>query len=339
VSDTTPQRVIIDCDPGIGPGLDADDGLAILFALASPELEVEAVTTIFGNVEVRRATDNALRVLDAVGRPDVPVAMGMSVPLSGRLHPREADEYEQQIARLKPIDEQRLGRRSDRHAVDLIIERVTARPGEVAVLAVGPLTNVAMAILKEPALKDAIPQITIMGGAFAREPEYGRGNITPVAELNMWGDPLAADVVFGSGIPIVAAGLDVTNPAKGTVLYEDQLLALLGGGTATPFTEFLDELCRTYIEAPKFNWARRGCVLYDPVAAATLVDRSLVTTAKARVRVETASEHAYGQTIDYADPDGNVDVCVDIDGAAFVRLFVQRLGDLIQRAPLRAEAA
>jgi inosine-uridine nucleoside N-ribohydrolase len=330
MSDTSPQRVIIDCDPGIGPGLDADDGLAILFALASPELRVEAVTTIFGNVEVRRATDNALRVLDAVGRTDVPVAMGMSVPLAGRLHPRSEDEFAQQVDRLKPIDEERLARRADQHAVDLIIEKVTASPGEIALLAVGPLTNVAMAILKEPALKDAIPQITIMGGAFGREPEFGRGNITPVAELNIWGDPLAADIVFTSGIPVTAAGLDVTNPAKGTVLYEDQLLTLLEG-SSTRFTEFLDELCRTYIEAPKFNWARKGCVLYDPVAAATLVDRSLVTTARASVRVETTGEHAVGQTVDHADADGNVDVCVDVDGEAFTRLFMQRMRSLVEQ--------
>lgn len=337
MSQSQPQRIIIDCDPGIGPGLDADDALAILFALASPELEVEAVTTVFGNVEVRRATDNALRVLDAVGRPDVPVAQGMPVPLSGRLNRRSEEEFGAQVSRLKPIDEERLARRSDLHAVDLIVSKVNERPGEIALLAVGPLTNVAMAILKDQSLKEKIPQITIMGGAFGREPVFGRGNITPVAELNIWGDPLAAEIVFQSGIPITAAGLDVTNPNAGTVLYEDQLLSLLDG-TESAFTTFLDELCRTYIEAPKFNWARKGCVLYDPVAAATLVDRSLVTTAKAVVHVETVGERAYGQTIDHADEDGNVDVCVAVDGEAFVGLFTERIASLIERAPLRPDA-
>lgn len=329
MTDTRARRLVIDCDPGIGPRLDADDGLAILFALASPELRVEAVTTVFGNVEVRRATDNALRILEAAGRTDVPVAMGMSVPLGGRLQPRSVDEYREQLERLAPIDEDRLATRSALHAVDLIASTALERPGEISVLAVGPLTNVALALLKEPELKSALRDITIMGGAFGREPVYGRGNITPVAELNIWGDPLAADIVFNSGVPVRVAGLDVTNPNVGTVLYEDQLLGLLDG-PQTRFTAFLGELCRTYIEAPKFDWARKGCVLYDPVAAATLVDPGLVTTFKAVVRVETAGEQAIGQTIAHPDEEGSVDVCVGIDGEAFVRLFVDRLASLIE---------
>ncbi|MEA2377624.1 MAG: hypothetical protein QOK00_3487 [Thermoleophilaceae bacterium] len=323
-----PRRVILDTDPGIGPGMDADDVLALMFCLGSPELELQGVTTVFGNVEVGRATGNALRALEAIGRQDVPVAQGMSVPLSGTLNRRSAEEYEQHQSSLGPIDAERIeAGRIDRHASDFIAETVAGSPGEVSLLAVGPLTNVAMAILKRPALKTEIRDITIMGGAFAREPVYGRGNITPVAEYNIWGDPLAAKVVFDAGIPMTAVGLDVTNPAKGTVLYEDQMLELVAD--KTPFTEFLHEVIRTYIDAPKFDWAEKGCVLYDPVAAATLVDPALVTTERARVAVETQGAETSGQTIAHPSEEGNVGVCVDVDGDAFVQLFTERLRNLV----------
>jgi purine nucleosidase len=336
VSDAQMHRVIIDCDPGIGPGLDADDALAILFLLACPELRLEGVTTIFGNVEVRRATDNALRVLDAADRTDVPVAMGMSVPLSGRLNARAIEEYEKHLSRLTPIDDDRIASGKDaQHAVDFIVSKVNEHPGEVTLLAVGPLTNVAMAILKDPSLKTEVRQITIMGGAFARDPVFGRGNITPVAEYNIWGDPLAANIVFQSGIPVTAIGLDITNPNKGTVLYEDQLMSLVEA-KKTRFTEFLYEVCKAYIDAPKFNWARKGCVLYDPVAAATLVDRSIVTIEKADVRVVTVGDEAMGQTIEYPNPAGDVEVCVDVDGEAFVTLFTERLRSLIEKSSVPA---
>ncbi|MGF6408418.1 nucleoside hydrolase [Paraburkholderia sp. MM5482-R1] len=329
------QRMILDCDPGIGPGLDADDVLALLFAIASPELRLEGVTTVFGNVEVRRATDNALRTLEAAGRLDVPVAMGMGSPLSGRLHPRGEAEYEHHRKLLGPVDDTRVDSgRHALHASDFIISKVNEHPGEVAIVAVGSLTNVAMALLKEPSLKEKIRQIAIMGGAFAREPKFGRGNITPVAEYNIWNDPLAADIVFESGIPLTAVGLDVTNPAKGTVMYEDQLLGLVRQKSL--LSAFLYDVCKTYIDTPKFNWAKKGCLLYDPLVVATLVDRSLVTTERSRVRVETVSELTRGQTVAFPTDDGTVDVCVEVNGAGFVELFVSRLQALVDRSVLTA---
>jgi inosine-uridine nucleoside N-ribohydrolase len=331
MSNANVQRMILDCDPGIGPGLDADDVLALLFALASPELQLEGVTTVFGNVEVRRATENALRTLEAAGRLDVPVAMGMGGPLSGQLHPRSETEYEHHRSLLGPVDDARVDTgRHALHASDFIISKVNEYPGEVAIVAVGSLTNVAMALLKEPSLKAKIPQIAIMGGAFAREPQFGRGNITPVAEYNIWNDPLAADIVFESGIPLTAVGLDVTNPVKGTVMYEDQLLGLVKQKSS--FSAFLHDVCKTYIETPKFNWAKKGCLLYDPLVVGTLVDRSLVTTERSRVRVETTSELTRGQTIAFPSANGTVDVCVDVKGAAFVELFVSRLQALVDRS-------
>lgn len=323
-----PIRVIIDCDPGIGPGLDADDGLALLFALASPELQVEAVTTVFGNVDVERGTDNALRVLEAAGRTDVPVAMGMAQPLVGQLNERAIEDYAAQARRIPLANAERLARRAPQHAIDLIAQTVLASPGEVTVLAVGPLTNVAMAMLKEPAVKGAIKEIVILGGAFGREPEYGRGNITPVAELNIWNDPLAADIVFTSGVPMRVINLDVSNPNAGSVMYHDQLLGVLGDED-TPFAAFLGEMTRTYIEAPKFTWARNGCVLYDAIAAAILVDPELVHFERGRVRAVTQDGPAFGQTILYPADDGHVAVAVAIDGPKFVHLFLERIKSLV----------
>lgn len=328
---STTRRVILDTDPGIGPGLDADDLLAILFCAANPGLKLEGVTTVFGNIEVTRATDNALRTLEAAGHSDVPVAMGNSIPLSGRWSTRAAEEYAHQAEKLEPVDHERVAAgKHELHAVDFIIETVLASPGEISLIAVGPQTNVAMALLKEPSLKEKIRDITIMGGAFGREATFGRGNITPVAELNMWCDPLAASVVFESGVPLTAVGLDITNPAKGTVLYEDQLRSLVE--EKSPFTEFLWNACKQYIDAPKFNWAKNGCVLYDPLAAAVAADPSLVTTERAIVHVETQGEHSNGQTIAHYDENGHVQVCVDVEGTRFIDVFVDTISSIARGA-------
>jgi len=323
------RRVILDCDPGIGPGLDADDVLAILFLVASPELTLEGVTTTYGNVDAPRAAANAVRTLAAAGRPDVPVCMGMSVPLTGRLHARAMEEYESLRQRLGPVDEQPKGKHA-LHSSDFIIAKVMENPGEIDVVAVGPLTNLALAIIKEPALKKNIRRVTILGGAFGREPTFGRGNITPVAEYNIWGDPLAADIVFTSGIPMTAVGLDVCNPVRGTVLYRTQLEPLLTANT--PFVKFLREVTETYIKQPKFNWVKDGCVLYDILATATLVDPALVKTEVSKVRVEHFSDLTWGQTVATPAEGGHVAVAIDANGPAFVDLFLKRIKSLVDQS-------
>jgi inosine-uridine nucleoside N-ribohydrolase len=332
---------VLDCDPGIGPGLDADDSLAILLTLASPELRLEGVTTTYGNVEVTRATQAALEVLAAAGRSDVPVARGMSLPLSGVQHERSIAEYAKHEREIGPVDPAaaRAGV-VDAHAVDFIIATALAHPGELKVMAVGPLTNLALALLKEPRLREELAGITIMGGAFGYEPHFGRGNITPVAEYNVWHDPLAARVVMESGVPLTAVGLDVTNPNAGTVLYEEQLREIVE--VDSELARFLEGVCRTYIERPRFNWSdRKGCILYDPLAVAATFDPSLVTTEHVPVIVETSGDHTAGQTIPVRQLDraeagreaqGGVDVCVDVDGERFVGEFVSRMRGLMERA-------
>lgn len=327
---SAPQRMIIDCDPGIGPNLDADDVLAILYCLASPELKLEAVTTVFGNVAVDRGAQNAVRVLAAAGRTGIPVAAGMDRPLSGVLQAENVAEYREQGDRLPALDPAAPGVLST-HAVDLLIETVRATPGELAILAVGPLTNIAMAILKEPRMRDWIPRIVIMGGAFGRDAEFGRGNVTPVAELNIWNDPRAAEIVFASGIPLTAAGLDVTNPNTGSVLYRPQLDQLLSVGDNV-LSRFLAEAVRTYIDAPRFNWAKDGCVMYDAVAAATLAEPGLGTGLRGTVRVGEIGTLAEGQTVFTPDESGHVTILTAFQGERFIEQFVERVGALVESA-------
>ena len=328
-----PERVIFDTDPGIGAGLDADDPLALMLILASPELELVGVTTVFGNVEIARATESALRVLEATGHSHIPVNMGMSRSIDGVLHAQSEVEYQKHRDNIGPVDHARVeAGRSDEHAVDFIVREVSENPGEITLIAVGPLSNLAMALLKRPQLAEEVRRIVIMGGAFGFEAEFGRGNVTPVAEYNVWHDPMAAKIVFESGIPLMAIGLDVTNPNVGTVLYEDRLNELID--VKTPFSEFLHLICRNYIDAPRFDWAteRRGCILYDPVAVAAAIDRSLVEIKRLPVLVETAGHYSAGQTMPVLRSDDDeahlIDICVDVDGERFIDMFVERIAAL-----------
>lgn len=328
---SNPQPVIFDTDPGIGAGLDADDPLALMLILASPELELLGVTTTYGNVEVDRATESAIRVLDAAQRRDIEVHQGLSRAIDGSIHAESVERYDRHRQRIGEVDLGLVERsRSSEHAVDFIIRSVHERPGEVTLIAVGPLSNVAMALVKDPSIAKQIKQITIMGGAFGFDTEFGRGNVTPVAEYNIWHDPLAAKVVFESGVPLVAVGLDVTNPHKGTVLLEEQLRELVADGSA--FSEFLHLICRNFIDEPRFDWVRGGCILYDPVAVASVIDPSLVTTRHLPVLVETGGSYCAGQTIAIVRAEGHsnasIDIAVDVDGDRFVNLFLTRIEQL-----------
>jgi inosine-uridine nucleoside N-ribohydrolase len=328
---SNPQPVIFDTDPGIGAGLDADDPLALMLILASDELELLGVTTTYGNVEVARATESALRVLEAAHRPDIGVHQGLSRAIDGSIHAESLERYERHSQRSGSVDLDRVERgRSSEHAVDFIIRSVHERPGEITLIAVGPLSNVAMALVKDPSIAPKVKQITIMGGAFGFDTEFGRGNVTPVAEYNIWHDPLAAKVVFESGIPLVAVGLDVTNPNKGTVLLEANLQELVADGSE--FSEFLYLICRNFIDEPRFDWVRGGCILYDPVAVASVIDPSLVTTRHLPVLVETGGSYGAGQTIPIVRAEGtsdySIDIAVDVDGDGFVDLFLRRIASL-----------
>lgn len=313
---TTATKILIDTDPGVGiPGTDADDGIAILLALADPRLELLGIATTFGNCPPALAARCAAAILDAAGRTDIPIGVGSPTALNGTLarELREAYEGPRGRAGVIPLPEL-AGCRPD--APDLIIETVRANPGEVTIVAIGPQTNLAMALLREPALKDEIASIVFMGGALGLEPTYGRGNVTEVAECNIYFDPEAAEIVFSSGIELTMVGLDVTNPATGLVLTESDIRAI--DETRSDAQRLFSEICRTYLDAPMFDLSH-GCVLYDPLAVLAVADPEVGTFTDLAVRVETRGDHTRGQTVSVRDAVANVRAMTGVDGEAAVR--------------------
>src|SRR6266496_2276415 len=279
-----PHRVIFDTDFVMPP---ADDGLALLLALGSPELEILGVTTVAGNESMEKATADALRLLEIAGRAEIPVYKGANMPL---LH--EKSEYATRVhgrwwsddppapppggfARKPPERES---------AMDFIVRTVMARPGEVSILAIGPLTNIAMAIRRQPGFAERVKRIVIMGGAVAALPD-GAGNITPNAEFNFWVDPEAARIVLRSGIPIDLSTLNVSRKTALTRRWYDRLVA-----TQTPLTQLIkSRMDQTFIAAPN-----RTLLMYDEVAVASLIDPTLVKTEPMVVDVDIAHGINYG---------------------------------------------
>ena len=308
-----PKKVILDMDPGI------DDALAILLAVKSPELKVEAITTVSGNVHVDKASLNALKILELAKVEDIPVARGMERPLIRELETAEHIHGENGLGNTNlPIRKLAL---HPKHAVDLLIEKITSAPKEITLITTGPLTNVAMAILKEPKIVGRIKEVVLMGGAYAITP-YGYGNVTSVAEFNVWCDPEAAKIVFRSGLPIVAVGLDITTDPS-TCLREEHLKKFSCAGTA--ISKFIVQASRFYLTRTQ----RDRMELHDPVAVAVAIDKTLVTTKKFFVDVETKGEITRGQTIADRRPwskmETNIEVCYRIDGKRFLSLFMERL--------------
>lgn len=308
----TRRKIILDTDPGVGiPGTDADDPLALLLALGDERLELLAVTTIFGNTPPLLGARGAAAVLQAAGREDVPVAAGMSRRLDGTLHPtleeayRGARGHDGDIP--LPAAEQAV---VPEHAVDLIIRLARENPGEVTFVAIGPQTNLAMAILKEPLLPKWLAGVVFMGGGLGIDPKWGRGNVTPVAECNIAFDAAAADVVFRSGVSLTMVGLDVTNPAMGVVMTPAAVEKV--DPDSGPVAILFRQICKTYLEAPMFDWTD-GCVLYDPLAVAVAADPNLGTYQDMALAVETKGEHTTGQTVPiHGQP--NVRVMVHVNG-------------------------
>src|SRR6476619_757343 len=305
-----PIPVIIDCDPG------HDDAMALLLALASPELELSAVTTVAGNQTLDKVTANAIRVLDVVGETGIPVAAGADRPL---IHPaRVAGEVHGETGLDGPDLPPPSREPEPLHAVELIASKLRERPHTL--IPVGPLTNIALLLALHPELHDRIEKIVVMGGA------YGAGNVTPSAEFNLWVDPEAAHRVFTSGLDVTLVGLDVTHRALVTSAHAEQL-AESGriGEVVAELLEFYGGFHRTV-----YGWD--GSPIHDAVAVAHVIDPTLLELEHVNVRVDCESELCRGRTV--ADIwrrtglEPNANVAVGIDAERFVSLLQERLARL-----------
>jgi purine nucleosidase len=315
------HRVIIDTDFALPP---QDDGLALAFALNSPELEIAGVTTVAGNYNLARANADLLRMLEIAGRADIRVYAGAPRPMAhavdeyARTHygrwwsdepaPTPPGGFAKTVAQAEP-------------AADFIARTVLAAPGEIEILALGPLTNIAAAIQRQRTAAAAIRRITIMGGAIAALPDGG-GNATPNAEFNFWVDPEAARIVLRSGIPVTLSPLNVSRKTAFDRSAFDAIAA-----SRTPIAQLVESQMRPrFTRDPGFHPH-----MYDEVAAASLVDPTLVKTRRMIVDVDDSRGIDYGTSIGGDSPwpgsegAGSVDVQYDIDNARFMRLFVERL--------------
>jgi len=305
------RHIVLDTDPGV------DDALALLLALSSPELRVEGITTVVGNVSQEKANRNALKLLEFLGVEDIPVARGAERPLVEE--PRAAEDIHgpEGLGRAL-LPEPRL-RPDSRSAVELILDEAEELDGRLTLIAVGPLTNVAAALLAEPRLPEMVEELIIMGGAFGVTP-YGFGNASPVAEFNIWHDPEAAAIVFKAGFRLKAVGLDVTTNPRNRM--SPQLFQEVEG-LDTPRGRFIAELCGDLVE--RFN----GLSLHDPLAVAAAVDPSLLETQPMHVEVELRGEFTRGMTVADRRPwsraEANVEVAVDVDSERFLKLFEDRV--------------
>jgi len=319
-----PQKIILDTDPAVGiPGTDADDPLALMLALQDPRLELLGVTTVFGNCPPALGARCAAAVLKAAGREDVPVAVGMGTRMDGRLPQLLLDAYKGDRGRPGHIELPELPTAAaGRHAVDFLIETVRANPGEVSIVAIGAQTNLALALLKDPDLRHEIRAVVFMGGALGLEPRFGRGNITPVAECNIWFDPAAADIVFRSGIALTMVSLDVTNPTSGMILPERTIREV--ARDSAPLAPIFLDVCATYLDAPMFHWGD-GCVLYDPLAVAVAADPAIATFEDMALGVEVSGLLSVGQTVPIRNQTPNVRVCTSVDGPRVVRQMLDTI--------------
>ena len=303
--------IILDCDPG------HDDALAIVLALARPELRLHAITTVAGNAPLDRTTRNALRVLTLLGRTDVPVAAGADRPLVRE--PWVPVEFHGDSG-LDGADlpEPAVGP-AEVSAVELMATLLRAAEEPMTLVATGPLTNVALLLRAAPALHARIAGISLMGGSL------GAGNTTASAEFNIWADPEAAAIVFGSGIPIQMSGLDVTHQAL--VLPAD-IARLEGLGTRAG--RVFADLMRFFAIHHHDRYGWDGPPIHDAVAVAWLAVPDLVVARSLRVDVETTGTHSRGRTV--ADDEGlsgrpvNAEVGVSIDRARLIDMVVDAVG-------------
>jgi purine nucleosidase len=327
-----PVPLILDVDTGV------DDALALLYAVASPEVDLIAATCVMGNISVEQATENTLAVLEAAGRGDVEVAAGAAQPLARDHVPFPVVHGERGLGRAAPPPAS--ASPSSRSAVEVIVGSANERPGEVLLVATGPLTNIALALREEPDLPQLLRGFGLMGGAFARG-----GNVTPAAEANIWVDPLAAAEVFTAFAGVdeeqlpVCVGLDVTERA---IMRRPDLDELCAPAPDSPLAQLIEGATSFYMDFYAAVVGEDGCRLHDPLAVAIAIDPSLVRLETTRVEVETDGQWTMGETVaDLAgvrgspwpvgwEPEENARVAFDVHEDVFLARFIERVRSLVE---------
>lgn len=315
------QKIIFDTDFAFPP---QDDAMTLFFALNSPELEILGITTVAGNKSRNVATADALKILEIANRSEIPVFEGAAAPL---IHEgtewdtkRHGGWYANEPAPPPPGGFAQKKAES-RGAVDFIVEQVMTNPGQITILAIGPLTNIAMAMRMETNFARNVKQLVIMGGAIGSLPD-GAGNHTPNAEFNFYVDPEAARIVLRSGIPILLSPLNISRKARFTKEWYDRIVAV-----DTPVTRVIKErLGPAFAKAPE-----RAGLMYDQIAAVALVDPTLMKTVEWFVDVDANPGPNYGASVGAAQPwpgsEGakKMHVQTDLDFDKFIRLYVERV--------------
>jgi purine nucleosidase len=321
----TPRRVIIDTDPG------TDDAMAIILALNSPEFKVEALTVVPGNVEARQGLENALKIVSLAGRCDVVVAGGAQHPLNQKLITAQFWHGKNGLANVELPPSK--CKADSRFGPDLIIEMVHRYPHEITLIPVGPLTNIALAVSKDPSIADLVKDIVIMGGSITG------GNVNGAAEANIYNDPEAAQIVFNAGWMVTMVGSDVGERTLITRKYLADLQSSHG-----PQSDFIAKIADFYLtRSEKSGYS--GAAMYDPLAVGIALDSTLGTLKEMHVDVETKGEFTRGETVanrmgsnennvlhgDHYEIEGVIDmkpnarVCLASDADRFLQLFVSRV--------------
>jgi purine nucleosidase len=311
-----PRKILLDCDPG------HDDAVALLLAWGSPEIDLVAVTTVAGNQTLEKVTRNALAVAAVAGITGVPFAAGCDRPL---VRPAETAAEIHGVSGMDgPVLPPATTVLDSRHAVDLIIDTVmAAEPGEITLVPTGALTNIALAVRKEPRIVERVREVVLMGGG------YHVGNWSAVAEFNIVIDPEAAHIVFSEPWEVTMVGLDLTHQALATPAVE-RAIAAIGTGPARFMGELMDFFRESYRDAQGFD----SPPVHDPCAVAYVIDPTVMTTRRTPLSVELTGTHTLGMTVaDFRSPHGedvHTKVAVDLDVDRFWALVLdalERIGD------------
>lgn len=313
------KRILIDTDPGI------DDALAILLALASPELSLEGLSVVHGNCSLERATINGLSILELANASHIPLARGCELPLvqpsllAPETHGNTGLGYAKlPEPRIKP---------KVQHGCDFLIEQVMSNPGEITLVTIGPLTNVAMAIRKEPKFAKSLKELIIMGGAIRHE-----GNTTALGEFNVYVDPHAAHIAFHAGIPTTLVPLDVTYQCILTAQDVEGLQKI-----DSPIPKFIKDTTDFYMEYHDSYQGIEGCIINDPLALALTFAPELCDYQELPVNVDISGGVSMGKTFadfyNYDKKPANMKVALGVRARDFIELFLERMEKLAKKTP------